>query len=154
MKTGILNAILIFCAAVVLAGCGKNDVREKADGLLRRAQEQFDDGRYDKALATIDSLRKACPEAIEARKAALRIYQKIELKRAQLNVETADKAIKEAESRYEDMKRTVEELKAKGSITAAQLSSLTRMKLKLDSLKTVFDVECAKIKYIRKKMDD
>lgn len=152
MKTPILKAALILCMSVLCAACGENASEKKAGEMLRQAQTLFDKGNYDKAVATIDSLRKACPEAADARKAALRMYQEIELKRAQTGVETADKAIAAAERKYEEMRRTVEELRAKGELTAGHLSSLTRMKLRLDSLRTVFDVECAKIKYIRKKM--
>lgn len=154
MKTLVLKALLIFCASVLCAGCAEDAAKKKAEEILRQAKTQFDSGRYDKALIAIDSLRKTCPEAVDARKAALRMYQEIELKRAQAGVETADKAIRIAESRYEEMKRTVEELREKGELTAGHLSSLTRMKLRLDSLKTVFDVECAKIKYIRKKISE
>lgn len=154
METGILKAVMVCCCAIMLAGCSGDDTRKKAEGMLKQAQEQFDNGRYDKALAMIDSLRKNCPEAIEARKAALRMYQEIELKRARLNVEAADKAVSMAERKYEDMKKNVDALKAAGSVTAGDLSSLTRAKLKLDSLRTVFDVECAKIRFIKKKMKE
>lgn len=154
MKTGRRAAIWAAGIMTLLSGCGENATQKKAGELLKEAQTQFDNGRYTQALSTIDSLRKNCPEAIEARKAALRLYQEIELKRAQTNVETADKALQQTESEYENMKKTVEDLKKKGTATAEQLTSLTRMRLKRDSLKTVFDVECAKIKYINKKMKE
>ena len=50
------------------------------------------------------------------------------------------------------MRQQVEALKATGEATAAQLTQLTRMRMLRDSLQTVFDVECAKIRYIKKKM--
>lgn len=52
------------------------------------------------------------------------------------------------------MKKTVEDLKSKGIATAEQLKQLTLTRVKRDSLKTVFDVECAKIKYINKRMKE
>lgn len=154
MKTRRLAAIWAAGVITLLAACGENATQKKAGELLKEAQAQFENGQYMKALGSIDSLRKNCPEAIEARKAALRLYQEIELKRAQINVETADKALQQTESEYENMKKTVEDLKKKGTATAEQLTSLTRMRLKRDSLKTLFDVECAKIKYINKKMKE
>ncbi len=155
MKT---NKITTLCAAIAMmtamAGCTGNDMKKEAEGLLDNAREQFGKGQYKEALATIDSLRKKCPEAIDERKAALRLYQEIELKRAQLNVENTDRALQKIESEYEQMKKTVEDLKSKGMATAEQLRSLTLTRVKRDSLKTVFDVECAKIKYINKRMKE
>lgn len=152
--TAILRTICFSCAVILLTGCDDGATYKKAEELLKRAQTQFENGQYDKASATIDSLRKCCPQAIEARKTALHLYQKIELRHSQLNVEAADKAIKMTEEEYNDMRQAVEELKAKGEITKDRLSSLTRMKLRLDSLKAVFDMECAKIRYIKKKMKE
>ena len=63
-----------------------------------------------------------------------------------------DGALQEAERRYQAMRQQVEALKATGEATAAQLTQLTRMRMLRDSLQTVFDVECAKIRYIKKKM--
>lgn len=150
--------IISFCAAIALtmamAGCTGNSMKKEAEELLISAREQFSKGQYKEALATIDSLRKKCPKAIDERKAALRLYQEIELKRAQLNVESADKALLKIEEEYQRMKENVEDLKSKGLATAEQLRSLTLTRVKRDSLKTIFDVECAKIKYINKRMEE
>ncbi len=153
-----MNKITTLCAAIAMmlamAGCTGNDMKKEAEGLLNNAREQFGKGQYREALATIDSLRKKCPEAIDERKAALRLYQEIELKRAKLNVENADKALQKVENEYQQMKQTVESLKNEGIATAEQLRNLTLTRVKRDSLKTIFDVECAKIKYINKRMEE
>lgn len=69
-------------------------------------------------------------------------------------MENTDRALQKIESEYEQMKKTVEDLKSKGMATAEQLRNLTLTRVKRDSLKTVFDVECAKIKYINKRMKE
>ena len=69
-------------------------------------------------------------------------------------MENTDRALQKIESEYEQMKKIVEDLKSKGMATAEQLRNLTLTRVKRDSLKTVFDVECAKIKYINKRMKE
>lgn len=154
MKSRLFTAALALCAMLVLAGCGENAVEKQARELLEQAKTEFNGGDYAKALATIDSLRKNCPEAIEARKQALRLYQEVELKRAQLTVEGVDTVLQRVEREYQDMKKTVDALREKSAATVEQLRAVNLMRVKRDSLQTVFDVECAKIKYIKKKMEE
>ena len=154
MKAIHFTAALALCAALGLAGCGGNAVEKKAGALLEQAQQLYDKGDYVKAAATIDSLRKNFPEAIETRKKALRLYQESELKRAQGIVERADTALQRVEREYGALKTEVEKLREKGAATVEQLRSVNLLRVKRDSLKTVFDVECAKIKYIKKKMEE
>ena len=154
MKARLFTAALAVCAALAMTGCGGNAADRQAGELLEQAQTMFEHGEYKEALSTIDSLRKNCPEAIEARKQALRLYQEIELKRAQLNVVGADTVLQRIEREYQDMKKTVDSLRAKSAATVEQLRAVNLLRVKRDSLKTVFDVECAKIKYIKKKMEE
>lgn len=154
MKSRLFTAALALCAMLVLAGCGENAMENQARELLEQAKTEFKGGDYAKALATIDSLRKNCPEAIEARKQALRLYQEVELKRAQLTVEGVDTVLQRVEREYQDMKKTVDALREKSAATVEQLRAVNLMRVKRDSLQTVFDVECAKIKYIKKKMEE
>ena len=154
MKSRLFTAALALCAMLVLTGCGENAMEKQARELLEQAKTEFKGGDYAKALATIDSLRKNCPEAIEARKQALRLYQEVELKRAQLTVEGVDTVLQRVEREYQDMKKTVDALREKSAATVEQLRAVNLMRVKRDSLQTVFDVECAKIKYIKKKMEE
>lgn len=154
MKTRTMTAALALCAMMMLAACGGKSVDEKAGKLLEQAQTQFEQGAYTKALATIDSLRKNCPDAIEARKKALRLYQEVELKRARITVESTDTVLQRVEREYQALKQTVDSLREKSLATEDQLRKVNLMRVYRDSLKTVFDVECAKIKYIKKKMEE
>lgn len=137
-----------------LASCGENPIEKQAGEMLEKAQTEFKGGDYAKAIATIDSLRKKFPKAIEARKQALKLYQEVELKRAELQVQNADTVLQRVEKEYQELKSTVDQLRSKGEATAEQLRNVNLMRVKRDSLKTIFDVECAKIKYIKKKMEE
>lgn len=149
-----MTAIFALIAMLLLASCGGNSIDKKAGELLNEAQAEFESGEYTKAISTIDSLRKKFPKAIEARKKALSLYQQVELKRAELRVQDADTVLQRVEQEYQKMKATVDGLKSKGSATVDQLRNVNLLRVKRDSLKTVFDVECAKIKYIKKRMEE
>lgn len=154
MKARLFTAAIALCAMLTLAGCGENAMERQAGELLEQAKTEFNNGEFSKALAAIDSLRKNCPQAIEARKQALRLYQEIELKRAQLTVEGVDSVLQRVEREYQSMKKTVDSLREKSAATVEQLRAVNLMRVERDSLKMVFDVECAKIKYIKKKMEE
>ncbi len=154
MRTRNMTTIFALIAMLLLASCGGNSIDKKAGELLNEAQAEFESGEYTKAISTIDSLRKKFPKAIEARKKALSLYQQVELKRAELRVQDADTVLQRVEQEYQKMKATVDGLKSKGAATVDQLRNVNLLRVKRDSLKTVFDVECAKIKYIKKKMEE
>lgn len=138
---------------VALTGalCGCNGEGKKAEELLGAIRTEYETGKYDDALAHIDSLRKKFPEAIEARKEALKIYQDAELKKAQTHLASLDTTLQRLRGEYDKLKTEVEQHKQQGVATAEELTRLTLRRLKLDSLQTRFDVEVAKIKYIHKR---
>lgn len=152
MKNIFLFIAIIAAMASGMSSCGGNSAEKQAEEWLTRARELSDKGEYTKALAAIDSLRKDFPEAVNARREGLKLYQQTSLKAAQKVVEQADRALQAANNEYAKMQANVAALKAKGAATAEQLTALTLLRMKRDSLRTVFDVECAKIKYIHKKM--
>ena len=79
MRRLVLSAM----AAVMLLSCGENSAQKQAEEMLSKAGTCYEQGQYDEALTVIDSLRKIYPNAIDTRKKALRLYQDIELKKAQ-----------------------------------------------------------------------
>ncbi len=145
--------LTVFCAIVLtfFVSCG-NISERKAKNILNKAQTEYDGGEYVKALKSIDSLRANYPKAIETRKSALKLYQKIELKRAQDAVEVADKALEQANRDYYAIKSRMDSLRESGNITVEVIRSANLAKARCDSLQNVFDGECAKIKYIKVKM--
>lgn len=147
-----ITAALIAVAA--LAACGDNGARSEADRLLEQANTEFESKQYDKALRTIDSLRRVYPNAIETRKEALKLYQDISLKQAQDDLALTDSALQAVKAAYRQLKDSVEKKRANLTATEDELSTLNLTKVKMDSLQVRFDVQCAKIKYIHKKQKE
>ena len=144
----------MICAAVAaLASFGDSD-RQNAEEMLKQAGYDYEHGRYDMALATIDSLRKTYPDIVDVRRKALALYQNISLKKAQEELEETDRQLQEVNATYEMIRETVERRKAALQATADDLQTLTLMRIKRDSLQTRFDVQCAKIKYIHKRQKE
>lgn len=150
MKTRTLIAV----AAVMMATACTNSAQREAEKLLETATYDFEHGRYDIAMQSIDSLRKMYPSAIETRKKALALYQRVSLKQAQETLDDTDKKLQTAIKEYERLKATVDEHKAMLTATAEELDRLTLKRIERDSLQTQFDVQCAKIKYIHKKQKE
>ena len=62
--------------------------------------------------------------------------------------------LQEVNRKYAKMKREAQAAHDAGTATAEQLRAVTHMRMHRDSLKTRFDVLCAKIKYIRKRQSE
>jgi len=136
--------------AVVLVAC--SDAKQKAaEQMLQQANRQFEQGQYDRALITIDSLRKVYPGAIETRKQALRLQQNVELKRSQEELELVDSALQAVKRDYDTLLPQVNSHKEELKATPEELTLLTKTRVRRDSLQTQFDMLCAKIRYIHKK---
>ena len=148
--------IITICvaAAVVMTACSSNDAQKSAEGMLEKAEKYFSEGSYDRAKIAIDSLRKVYPGAVETRKKALKLFQDISLKEAQEDLALTDSIMQKVGLDYKYIKEKVEKDKAELRATAEELELLTRTKMKYDSLKVRFDMQCAKIKYIHKKQKE
>ena len=148
-----MKKILWIMLAAVLTACSDNKQKD-AVAMLTKANTQFEQGQYDRALITIDSLRKVYPSAIETRKQALRLQQDIELKRSQEELALVDSALVAVRHDYEYQKQKVEKDKRELRATPEELTMLTKTRVRRDSLQTRFDVLCAKIRYIHKKQKE
>lgn len=149
MKKEIIGLAMV----ALLAACADGRQKE-ADALLQQANALFEQLDYDRALSTIDSLRDIYPNAIDTRKRALRLYQSIELRRSQEELARVDSSLEAAKQSYAYLQRKVEQDKAVLAATPEELTELTLLRMKRDSLQTRFDVLCAKIRYIHKKQKD
>ena len=146
------NLIVAVCIAAITALAGCDNGQDKvAEQWLVKAQALYAEKQYEEALAVIDSLRSQCPEAVEARKQALSLWQEIELAHAERDIEAIDHQLAAATAQYETMKAEADCCHAAGTATASQLEAVTRQRLLCDSLRGAFDVQCAKVKYIRRK---
>ena len=150
---GMKKTFLLCVAALLITACSTNRHQE-AEQLLSEANSLFEQGDYAQALATIDSLRKVYPNAIDTRRAALALYQNIELKRAQDELAEVDSTLQAVKHEYDDMRKKVEKDKRELRATRDELTMLTRTRMHRDSLQTRFDVLCAKIRYIHKKQKE
>ena len=148
-----MRKILWILLAAVLVACG-DSMEKQAEQMLQQANRQFEQQQYDRALITIDSLRKVFPSAIDARKKALRLQQDVELKRSQEELAVVDSMLQAVKQDYENMQQQVEQHKAALQATPEELTLLTMTRVRRDSLQTRFDVLCAKIRYIHKKQKE
>ena len=139
---------------MLTVSCGGSDAQQAAENMLEQAEKYFSEGSYDRAKIAIDSLRKVYPGAGETRKKALKLFQNISLKEAQEDLAVTDSALQAVTLDYKYIKDKVDRDKAELRATAEELETLTRTKMKLDSLKVRFDMQCAKIKYIHKKQKE
>ncbi len=139
--------------AAMLVACS-DDKQKAAEQMLQKAGQQFEQKQYDRALITIDSLRKVYPGAIETRKQALILQQNIELKRSQEELAVVDSLLQVVKSDYETLKQKVEKDKQELKATPEELTMLTKTRVRRDSLQTRFEVLCAKIRYIHKKQKE
>ncbi len=139
--------------AAMLVACS-DEKQKAAEEMLQKASLQFEQRQYDRALITIDSLRKVYPGAIETRKQALILQQNIELKRSQEELAIVDSLLQVVKSDYETLKLKVEKDKQELRATPEELTMLTKTRVRRDSLQTRFEVLCAKIRYIHKKQKE
>ena len=146
--------MLLMMAVMMLASCKQTDAQQKAMGLLKQATQEYEEGEFDAALRSIDSLRRVYPNAIEVRQRALVLYQDVCLKQAQQNVERMDAELQELKGEYNAQKKIVEAHHSEGVATEEELMRVNMLRLKCDSLQTRFDTECAKVKLIRQKQKE
>lgn len=149
------HLVFIFITGALLAAsCSGSDTQKAAEEMFAKAERLFSEGKYDRAKITVDSLRQIFPGAVETRRKALALYQNISLKEAQEDLAHTDSLMHIVTLDYNYIKDKVEKDKAELRATPDELELLTRTKMKLDSLKVRFDMQCAKIKYIHKKQKE
>ena len=148
-----MKQILWILLAAVLVACG-NSTQKEAEQLYKQANALFEQQQYDRALMSLDSLRKVYPNSVDVRKKALKLRQSIELKRAQDELALVDSMLQAVSHDYRYQQQKVEKDKQELRATAEELTMLTRTRMRRDSLQTRFDVLCAKIRYIHKKQKE
>ena len=139
--------------AILMSACSDSQ-HDAAGQMLERACLLFEQQQYDRALIVIDSLRKEYPTAIDIRKKALTLQQDIELKWSQEELAMLDSMLQAVKLDYEQQRQIVDKNKAELRATAEELTTLTKTRVRRDSLQTRFDALCAKIRYIHKKQKE
>ena len=124
---------LITLVALALASCAKTD-DDMAQKMLTRINSLYESGNYRAALDAMTVLLDRYPAAIEARKAALVVWQNASLKMAQADVAQTDILLQQ---------------------TIAKIASTTdryernMLGVKRDSLQARYDAMCGVVKMIR-----
>ena len=94
------------------------------------------------------------PNAIETRRKALKLYQDVELKKAQEELAIADSLLQLVQHDLNYQQEKVDRDKAALRATPEELTMLTRTRMKRDSLRTQCEVLGGKIRYIHKKQKE
>ena len=147
------HIIPFLASALLLIGCGESP-QEQAEQLAEQAAACCEDGRLDEARMLIDSLCRTYPDMVEARKAALRLHQDVELKIAQQELARTDSVLVVANRELEALQQQVDAHKAALTATAEELTNLTRTRMRRDSIRTQFEALGMKIRYIRQKQKE
>lgn len=145
---------LAFCvtfSTVLLTGCEKNP---EAKQLLKEIQADYEAGNYQRVIYSIDSMRHYYPDAVEERREALEFHQEASLKMAQANLAEVDSALQAAIRQFDEMKPQVEAHRKACTATKEELQQFNELRAYRDSLQGVFNLECAKIKYIHKRQKE
>lgn len=145
-----LNIAVFVLVACALTACNKKS--DDAEKLLEEIRSAYNSGNYKAALRGVDSLRHAYPDEVKARTEALELYQKASLGIAQSKLSIVDSALMVAQGEYDALRPVVEKRHKEGIATAQELDHLNKLRVHRDSLQVSFNVECARIKYIMKRM--
>lgn len=119
-------------AAMLLSACSQSE-EDKAKPLLAKIDSLYKSGNYRATLDSIVLLREHYPQAIEARKTALRLWQNASLKLAQADVANTDIKLQEM----------TEALK-----TETNLYRRNMMTVKRDSLQARYEAMCGVVRMI------
>jgi len=93
-------------------------------------------------------------QEINRRRQALKEKQATELARAQEELRRSDSLLQLTQADLAQQQKEVDEAKAALKATAEQLTALTMTRMRRDSLRTVCEVQGAKIRYIRLKQKE
>jgi hypothetical protein len=93
-------------------------------------------------------------DEIEQRKEALRHKQDSTLLATQQELARTDSLLAAVKSQYAAMSATVDRHKAQLKATPQELTALTRLRMRRDSLQVAWETQGAKIRYIRKKQEE
>lgn len=140
--------------SLALASTSCKEKHTEASMLLDDIRGYYESGDYQSALNAVDSLRRTYPDAINQRKEALVIFQKASLAIAQQNLAKVDSTLLAVENELAMLKPQVEEHRSQGVATAQELQHYNKLRAFRDSLQGIFNMECAKIKYIHKRQEE
>jgi predicted Zn-dependent protease len=146
--------VSIMLLALLTAACSHTDKAKQADALYEKAQQEYQIGNYDDAMADLDSLRRNFHDEIEPRQKGIVLRKEIILKISQSDLAMTDSALQVESRRYLELNRKAEVDKSNGNATREELNTVIISRMKRDSLQIRFDVLCGQIRYIHKKQGE
>lgn len=125
-------------AMAILVSCQPSEA-EKAQLLMTQIEQLRKEKKYKEVLDSIRSLRAKYPQAVEARRRALTIWQDASLKLTQADIAKTDSALQSV----------LAEIRQKASPIIP-----TRLRIRRDSLQIRYDALCATVRTIYKKQKE
>lgn len=132
------NCLLLLLLLVTLTAC-EQTADEKAEPLMAEIETLYEQGQYELVLDSITSLRRQFPEAVEARKRALTLWQEASLKLTQADIARTDSALQVAIRQLNEA-RTIRERNFIG--------------IRRDSLQIRYDALCGTVRVIHKRQQE
>lgn len=139
---------------LALTACTSADKNKMAEALYQKAQQEYQMGQYDDAIADLDSLKLHYAKQIEQREKGIKLRQDVLLKKAQGDLAKTDSALQAEIRHFSLVSAKAEKDKNAGIATAAELTDVTLTRMKRDSLQVRFDVLCGQIRYIHRKQKE
>lgn len=106
------------------------------------------------ATAVLASCSDNPKKMVERRKASRAEFLDSLLTEAQAKLQVTDSTLQAEEAIYKDMYATVEQHRKNLTATKEELEALNRKRVLVDSLKTQFEVDCGRVKFIHKKQKE
>lgn len=132
------NCLLLLLLLATLTAC-EQTADEKAEPLMAEIETLYEQGQYQLVLDSITSLRRQFPEAVEARKRALTLWQEASLKLTQADIARTDSALQVAIRQFNEA-RTIRERNFIG--------------IRRDSLQIRYDALCGTVRVIHKRQQE
>ena len=132
------NCLLLLLLLATLTAC-EQTADEKAEPLMEEIETLYEQGQYQLVLDSITSLRRQFPEAVEARKRALTLWQGASLKLTQADIARTDSALQVAIRQFNEA-RTIRERNFIG--------------IRRDSLQIRYDALCGTVRVIHKRQQE
>ena len=104
--------------------------------------------------SSCESKHQKLQQQIEQRKAALEHKQDSTLTAAQEEIQRLDSLLQQVKSEYEQKRRAAEAAHEAGTGTEEQFGEVNRLRQLRDSLQVRFDTECAKIRYVKRRINE
>lgn len=91
---------------------------------------------------------------VERRKESRAEFLDSLLTEAQAKLQATDSALQAEQAIFDEMTATVEKHRKELTATKEELEALNRKRMHVDSLKTQFDIDCGRVKFIHKKQKE